>query len=282
MVEWMETRRNPLVHFVLDTVVFWDIQWLWSFRAWKRVNGARLRTWLEAVASLEALSSLAILPFENPEWRVPEVTEGPPLVSARRMGHPLLPPDRRVANDFELGKPGEILIITGSNMSGKSTLLRTVGINLVLAYAGAPVCAEDFRCALLHIHTSMRLRDDLEKRISSFYAELLRVKGIIEAARGGSKVLFLVDEIFRGTNSKDRHEGATAVLRQLHSLGSAGLVSTHDLELARLQEMEPAHFRNAHFQESYQDGRISFDFRLREGVSTTTNAIHLIRMVGLG
>ena len=151
----------------------------------------------------------------------------------------------------------------------------------MLAYAGAPACARSFRCALLETHTSMRLRDDLEKRISSFYAELLRVKTIIEAARSGRKVLFLVDEIFRGTNSKDRHEGAMAVLRQLHSLGAAGLVSTHDLELAGLEEMEPGHFRNAHFQESYSDGKISFDFRLMPGVSTSTNAIHLIRMVGL-
>ena len=166
-------------------------------------------------------------------------------------------------------------------MSGKSTLMRTVGINLVLAYAGAPVCARAFRCAVLEVHTSMRLRDDLEKRISSFYAELLRLKGLVEAAREGRKTLFLVDEIFRGTNSKDRREGAAAVLRQLRDLGAAGLVSTHDLDLATLEAEDPAHFRNFHFEEHFTDGRIEFDFKLRPGVSTTTNAIHLIRMVGL-
>ena len=198
------------------------------------------------------------------------------------MAHPLLPADTRVGNDLRLGGRGEVHIITGSNMSGKSTLMRTVGVNLVLAYAGAPVCARTFRCAALELHTSMRLKDDLEKRISSFYAELLRIKGIVEAAKAGRQVLFLVDEIFRGTNSKDRHAGAMAVLRQLHALGAAGLVSTHDLELARLEAMEPSSFRNFHFQERYEDGKIGFDYRMAPGVSTTTNAMHLLRMVGLG
>lgn len=280
--EYVETRRNPILHFIVNTLFLWDIQWLWAFRRWRRENGPSLRTWLETVARMESLSSLATLPFENPSWSFPEVAEGGPLADAVAMAHPLLPADVRVGNDLRLGRPGEILIITGSNMSGKSTLMRTVGINLVLAYAGAPVCAASFRCAPVEVNTSMRLRDDLEKRISSFYAELLRIKGIVEAARRGRKVLFLVDEIFRGTNSKDRHEGATAVLRQLHDLKAAGLVSTHDLELARLEEMEPGHFRNHHFQESYSEGKINFDFRLRPGVSTTTNAIQLIRMVGLG
>jgi Flp pilus assembly protein TadB len=281
MADWMETRRNPLVHFVVDTAFLWDIQWLWAFRRWKRGNGPRLRGWLDAIARVEALSSLAIPAFENPDWVFPEIAEEGPLLQARDMGHPLIPAGRRVANDFALDRPGEIRIITGSNMSGKSTLLRTVGVNLVLAYAGAPVCASSFRCVPLEIHTSMRLRDDLEKRVSSFYAELLRIKGIVEAAKAGGRVLFLVDEIFRGTNSRDRHEGAETVLRRLHDLGASGLVSTHDLELARLQEMAPGHFRNAHFQESYVDGEIRFDFRLREGVSKTTNAMHLIRMAGL-
>jgi DNA mismatch repair ATPase MutS len=197
------------------------------------------------------------------------------------MGHPLLDPRARVRNDLRLGGAGETLIITGSNMSGKSTLLRTVGVNLALAYAGGPVCAEAFGCDLFEVHTSMRLRDDLEKRISSFYAELLRLKTLVEAARAGRPVLFLVDEIFRGTNSKDRHAGAAAVLRRLRDLGASGLVSTHDLDLAALADEDPAHFRNFHFEEHFDGGRIAFDFKLRPGVSTTTNAIHLIRMVGL-
>lgn len=301
LADHLETRLNPVLHFLVNALFLWDLQWLWVFRGWRRENGPSLRTWLDALARLEILSSLAIPAFENPDWAFPEIaagvsatattkplggagkagTEGP-LVDARAMAHPLLPADTRVGNDLRLGGRGEVLIITGSNMSGKSTMMRTVGVNLVLAYAGAPVCARGFRCAALELHTSMRLKDDLEKRISSFYAELLRIKGIVEAARAGRQVLFLVDEIFRGTNSKDRHAGAMAVLRQLHALGAAGLVSTHDLELAQLEAMEAGSFHNFHFQERYEDGKIGFDYKMAPGVSTTTNAMHLLRMVGLG
>jgi hypothetical protein len=280
--EHMETRLNPVLSFLVNAFMLWDIQWLWAFRRWRGENGKSLRAWLDTIARLETLSSLAIPAFENPDWTFPEVRDGEPLVDARQMAHPLIPKRVRVGNDLRIGKPGEVLIITGSNMSGKSTMMRTVGVNLVLAYSGAPVCANGFRCARVEVNTSMRLKDDLEKRISSFYAELLRIKGIVEAAKSGKKVLFLVDEIFRGTNSKDRHEGAMTVLRQLHGLKAAGLVSTHDLELARLEAMEPESFRNHHFQEKYEDGKIRFDYKMEDGVSRTTNAIHLIRMVGLG
>ncbi|MDQ3002651.1 MAG: DNA mismatch repair protein [Fibrobacterota bacterium] len=280
--EHMETRLNPVLSFLVNALLLWDIQWLWAFRRWRGENGKSLRTWLDTLAALETLSSLALPAFENPDWVFPELHEGEPLLDAGQMAHPLIPKTVRVGNDLRIGKPGEVLIITGSNMSGKSTLMRTVGVNLVLAYSGAPVCAQAFRCARLEVYTSMRLKDDLEKRISSFYAELLRIKGIVEAAKSGKQVLFLVDEIFRGTNSKDRHEGAMTVLRQLHGLKAAGLVSTHDLELARLEELEPESFRNHHFQEQYEDGKIRFDYRMEDGVSRTTNAIHLIRMVGLG
>jgi hypothetical protein len=285
LAEHLETRLNPILHHSVNILFLWDIQWLWVFRAWRRDNGTELRAWLDILAHLETLSSLAIPAFENPDWAFPDIAEAEktgPLIEAADMAHPLIPKGIRVGNDLRLGAPGEILIITGSNMSGKSTLMRTVGANLVLAYAGSPVCAGAFRCGRVEVHTSMRLKDDLEKRISSFYAELLRIKGIVEAAQAGRQVLFLVDEIFRGTNSKDRHAGAMAVLKQLHGLKAAGLVSTHDLELAQLEAMEPGSFRNFNFQEQYADGRISFDYRMRAGVSTTTNAMHLLRMVGLG
>jgi hypothetical protein len=300
LAEHLETRLNPILHHTVNILFLWDIQWLWVFRAWRRRNGSGLRAWLDILAHLETLSSLAVPAFENPDWAFPRIAgaeEDGPLIEAAGMAHPLIPQSIRVGNDLRLASPGDILIITGSNMSGKSTLMRTVGANLVLAYAGAPVCAVAFRCGRVEVHTSMRLKDDLEKRISSFYAELLRIKGIVEAARAGRQMLFLVDEIFRGTNSKDRHAGAMAVLKQLRGLKAAGLVSTHDLELARLEGagamegregmqgvkgMEPGGFRNFHFQEQYAEGKISFDYRMRPGVSTTTNAMHLLRMVGLG
>lgn len=285
LADHLETRFNPMLHFIVNILFLWDLQWLWVFRAWRRENGAALRGWLDILARLETLSSLANPAYENPEWVFPAISAegGPgPLLEAESLAHPLIPKGIRVGNGIRLASPGEVLIITGSNMSGKSTMMRTVGANLVLAYAGAPVCAGAFRCGRLEIHTSMRLKDDLEKRISSFYAELLRLKGIVEAARAGRNVLFLVDEIFRGTNSKDRHAGAMSVLRRLRGLHAAGLVTTHDLELARLEEIEPGGFRNFHFEEQYAEGGIAFDYRMRPGVSTSTNAMHLLRMVGLG
>jgi MutS domain V len=282
IVEYLATRQNPILHFLVNSLFLWDIQWLWQIRKWRNDNASHFLPWLETIARIESLSSLAVLAFENPDWAFPLVAESGPLLEAKLMAHPLIPAKMRVGNDLRLSKPGEVLIITGSNMSGKSTLMRTVGVNLVLAYAGAPVCAQSFQCRPMQIYTSMRLRDDLEKRISSFYAELLKIKQIVEAARSGSKVLFLVDEIFRGTNSKDRHAGAMAVLRQLHDLGASGIVSTHDLELAQLEQMEPGFFRNQHFQETYTDGKIHFDFKIADGVSATTNAMHLLKMVGLG
>jgi DNA mismatch repair ATPase MutS len=166
-------------------------------------------------------------------------------------------------------------------MSGKSTLLRTVGINLVLAYAGAPVCASVFRCPVMDIYTSMRTSDKLEEGISSFYAELLRVKMIIEAARSGKPLLFLLDEIFKGTNSMDRHTGASMLIKKLSGFGAMGLVSTHDLELAELEKNSGSRIMNYHFQEYYENNEIHFDYKLRPGVSNTRNAIYLMKMAGI-
>ncbi len=282
IAEWLDVRANPLVHFVLNFLFLWDLQWLIGFQGWKLRSGKALRMWLECIATLEALSSLAAIRFENPDWCFPSFSEGGQAsVRAESLGHPLLLSRDRVRNDFTLGDPGCGLILTGSNMTGKSTWLRTVGINLAMAYTGAPVCARELSTHLFHLHTSMRLHDDLDQGISSFYAELLRLRGLLDAARSGGQVLFLVDEIFRGTNSVDRVAGAIEVLLQLARLGCTGIVSTHDLELGRLAESHPNLFRNGHFSEHFEDGKIRFDFRLQSGISTTRNAIHLMRLAGV-
>jgi len=195
------------------------------------------------------------------------------------MGHPLLI-NTCVANSLKFEPPENILLITGSNMSGKSTLLRTVGINLVLAYAGGNVCAKTFKCSIMDIYTCMRVNDDLEKNISSFYAELLRIKMIVNAVEEGQTVFFLLDEIFKGTNSIDRHTGAKALIMKLSKAKVLGLVSTHDLELGDL-EKESNKVKNYHFQESYKDNEIYFDYKLRPGVSTTRNAAFLMKMAGI-
>lgn len=278
---WLQMRNNPPVHFALSVLFLWDLQWVTRAESWRRRNGARIRGWLSSLAEFEALGSLAIIPFENPEWPFPEVTEqrAEPFDGVE-LGHPLLPAKVRVTNSLRIDRPGSVCLITGSNMSGKSTFLRTVGVNLVLAYAGAPVCARALGCAYMPLYTSMRVTDDLGAGVSSFYAELLRVKTIIEASRK-EPVFWLIDEIFRGTNSRDRIAGAREVLKELSAMNATGLVSTHDLELSQLAQETPERFHNYHFSEQYTEDGIVFDHRLKLGESQTTNAVYLMKHLGI-
>lgn len=280
MTKRLEVQHHPLPHFLLNILFLWDIQYLRRTESWKVKWGKQLRPWLADLGAAEGLASLAIIAHDHPDWTFPEVVEGEPRVEAEGIGHPLLPDDRRVTNSVPLEGPGSVLVITGSNMSGKSTFLRTIGINLVLAYAGAPVCATRFRCTLVDVYTSMRNVDNLEKSISSFYAELLRMKMIVDAAGKDRPMLFLLDEIFRGTNSIDRYAGAVTVLKKLSDKGAMGLVSTHDLELGELAD-ESDRFHAYHFEEHYVDDEIRFDYKLRTGISTTRNAMQLMKMVGI-
>ncbi|MDF2630822.1 MAG: mismatch repair protein [Symbiobacteriaceae bacterium] len=281
LAERISNRENAMF-MIINILILWDYQCMVALEEWKGESGKRLGTWLDVLAEVEALSSLANIRFEHPDWVMPEVAEasGQSGLSARKLGHPLIT-SGRVANDFDLHAPARITVLTGSNMSGKSTFLRTVGINLVLAYAGAPVCAEAFHCSQMFLWTSMRTKDNLEQSISSFYAEVLRTKRIVDAARSTKPVCFLIDEIFKGTNSHDRHQGAKALIVQLQKEGAFGLISTHDLELGDLERESLGRIKNYHFREFYQDGQIHFDYILRPGVSTTRNALYLIRMIGI-
>ncbi len=281
IVENMDLRYVPMFHVLLNLLVMWDYQCIIALERWKERSGKYFHQWLQAVADVEALSSLAVICYDHKEWVFPEIVTDGQIFKASDLGHPLIPDSSRVCNDLELNQQRNILIITGSNMSGKSTLLRTVGINLVLAFAGAPVCAQKLQCSMMGIYSSMRVNDSLEQNISSFYAELLRVKMIVDASRKSKPMIFLLDEIFRGTNSKDRHLGAITVLKKMNKKGIIGLVSTHDLELGELEKESSLQVRNYHFEESYQDNEIHFDYQLKPGVSTTTNAIYLMKMVGI-
>lgn len=281
LFDLIDIRYVPLYQVICNALVLWELHCVRALERWKADSGPAFRHWLMALGEAEALSSLAIIRHDQPDWAVPAFAAGPQTFAAKDIGHPLLPAHQRVSNDLALGGQEQILLITGSNMSGKSTLLRTVGINLVLAYAGAPVCAKELRCSRMEIYSSMRISDNLEKSISSFYAELLRVKMIIEAAGKRKQMLFLLDEIFRGTNSRDRHIGARTVMERLSREGAMGLVSTHDLELGDLAEKRELRIRNYHFREGYEAGRISFDYRLHPGISTTSNAIYLMKLVGI-
>lgn len=278
ITDWISGRWNGF-YLIFDIITLWDYQLLIALEKWKAKSGGRLNTWLEVIGELEALSSLAVIRFDHPGWVMPVVSQGCPVFQAEGLGHPLLS-ENRVCNTLRLEETARILLITGSNMSGKSTLLRTAGISLVLAYAGSPVCAKSFYCSMMDLYTCMRVSDNIEKSISSFYAELLRVKMVIEAVEAGKPVFFLLDELFKGTNSADRHTGARVLINKLSKANILGLVSTHDLELGELAESN-GNIGNYHFREYYEENRIHFDYILRPGISTTRNAIYLMKMAGI-
>lgn len=274
----MISERNSSFYIVINIFFLWDYQCMIQLEKWKLQYGRLLPGWFKAMGEFEALSSIANIPFEHEDWAEPKFKENV-TVEAENLGHPLLG-TARVCNDVVIKKPADIILITGSNMSGKSTFLRTIGVNLVLAYTGSTVCASNFTCSILNIYTCMRIGDNLEKSISSFYAEILRIKMIVEASKRGENVFFLLDEIFKGTNSSDRHTGAKLLIKQLGDTGASGIVSTHDLELADLEE-EYIRIKNYHFQEYYKDNELKFDYKLRQGVSTTRNAMYLIKLAGI-
>lgn len=276
-----EIRSNPLGHLIVNAVWLWDIQCVIKADALKKKYGSDFRKWIETIGSFEVFSSLSIARFENPEWVFPSFRESGVGFGATRMGHPLLHKNVSVDNDFTIEQGGSVAIVTGSNMSGKSTFLRSVGVNTVLAYTGAPVCASSFVCPIVTIYSSMRINDDLSSKVSTFYAELLRIKKIVEAVKRDEIILFLLDELFRGTNSQDSHDGAVAVLHALSNKKSIGIVSTHDLDLCKLAEKDPIRFVNFHFEEYYRDDTVAFDYKLKSGQSTTKNAMFLIKMIGV-
>jgi len=272
-------RSSAFLNFLLNALLLWDYHCIFQLENWKQNHGKGIRKWLETIGQLEALSSLAVVRCINPTWCNPDIVDSNLEFVSKALGHPLIISDKRVHNDFAISN--NLGVITGSNMSGKTTLLRTVGINLVLAYAGAPVCADKLRCSLMDIFTSMRITDDLNSGISSFYAELLRIKMIIEHSHTKRPMLFLIDEIFRGTNSKDRILGARSVLKNLSKPWVIGLISTHDFELCDLENDKDISIKNYNFTEHYINNEIKFDYKLRSGRCQTTNAQYLMKMVGI-
>lgn len=270
--------RNNTFFIIINILLLWDYRCMIEFEKWKSINRRSLKKWIDTIGEFEALSSIANIVYENPDWVMPVISHKKNVVIAEKIGHPLL--NKRVCNDISINNRKRILIITGSNMSGKSTFLRTIGVNLILSYIGCSVCAKKFECSIMDIYTCMKISDNLEKNISSFYAEILRVKMITDSIKNDDNIFVLLDELFKGTNSKDRHDGAEALIRQLGSKGACGLISTHDLELGNL-EYEYDKVKNYHFKEYYKDDKLKFDYKIREGVSTTSNAMYLIKMVGI-
>ncbi|MCM2316735.1 MAG: DNA mismatch repair protein MutS [Thermoanaerobaculia bacterium] len=280
LVELLDSVRN--VFFVaIAPVLLWRTNLAIRVVAWRERHGADVARWIDSAADLEALLSLAAWAFEKPGHAYPEIVEGPPRVEATALGHPLIPADRRIDNDVAIGSPTRLLIVSGSNMSGKSTMMRAIGVNSVLALAGAPVCAAGMRLTAVRIGASIRINDSLAAGQSKFYAEILRLRQIVDMTGEGPGVLFLLDEILHGTNSHDRLIGAEAVIRTLVSRSAIGLVSTHDLALARMADDLGELARNVHFEDHMEGDRMVFDYRMRDGIVAKSNALALMRAVGL-
>jgi hypothetical protein len=284
-----DLRFSGTTYVPVQLLTMWDFHVLALIERWKRIAGKRVRAWLEMLGELEALAALATLAHDEPEWALPDIGDGDAL-AAGRLGHPMLPRAVRVDNDVTVGPPGTVLLVTGSNMSGKSTLLRAIGLNAVLALAGGPVCARAMRMPVVDLRTSIHIEDSLVRGVSFFMAQLQRMKEIVSAAdasstSNGPRVLYLLDEILQGTNTAERRIAATRVIRHLVDRGALGAVTTHDLEIATdpalIDAADPVHFTET-VEGSVGEATMNFDYLLRPGVATSTNALKLMEIVGLG
>ena len=276
-------RQNPVLWFWLNALVPWDLYVAHRLRRCQADLQTRLPGWLDCWFELEALNSLATFAYLNPAAIYPAIlAAGEPLLVGTAVGHPLIPDDSRICNDFRIGNIGEIAIITGSNMAGKSSFLRTLGVNLVLAYAGGPVLAQSFQVRLFRLYTSIRVADSVTDGFSYFYAEVRRLQGLLAALGEEDErpLFFLIDEIFRGTNNRERLIGSRSFVRALVGGRGVGLIATHDLELVKLADENTA-VRNFHFRDDVVDGQMVFDYALRPGPCPTTNALKIMRLAGL-
>jgi hypothetical protein len=281
ILDRFDYRLNPLVFLPLNTFLLWDLRQVLSLEKWKSVHSTDIGKWFETMAEMEALNSIGRLAFNHPGWTFPVLTEEQGDYSGASIGHPLIPESTRVNNDFSTsGKPA-IALITGSNMAGKSTFLRSIGVNQVLAMCGAPVCASSLTVSNMRIMSSMRIADNLEENASTFYAELSKLKSIIESVNRFEPVFLLLDEILRGTNSHDRHTGSRALVMQLIRHNACGMLATHDLALTSLVEDYPKAIRNYHFDVSVSGEELYFDYRLKEGVCQSMNASILMKKIGI-
>jgi DNA mismatch repair ATPase MutS len=283
LVELHDWQHNAIFAAVAAAVL-WGTHLALSIEAWRRAHGRHVREWLRVCGEFEALASLSAYRYEHPADPFPELFNGDrqsPLFDGARLGHPLIPATRMVRNDVALGRDIQLLVVSGSNMSGKSTLLRTVGVNAVLAFAGAPVRATRLRLSPLRIGATLRIQDSLQEGRSRFFAEISRIREVADLAAGPTPVLFLLDELLHGTNSHDRAVGAAGVLRALVERGGIGLVTTHDLALTAIADDFHGHAANVHFDDRFEGGTIAFDYVMKPGPVTRSNALALMRAVGL-
>ncbi len=279
-VSYFELRFQGLIYPFANMFLLWDVHCTVRLETWQQRFGKAARDWFLVLGEIEGLSSLAGLSFDEPKYCFPQLVEEPRFL-AENLAHPLIPSASRVGNDVSLPGKSSALLVTGSNMSGKSTLLRSLGVAYALAYSGGPVCASRFEIGSLRLATSLRIRDSLEEGVSHFYAELHKLKAVLDATTEPLPVLFLLDEILHGTNSRERQIGARWMLAQLLERGALGAVSTHDMELCRLSPELMTHTRLVHLREDVKGQEMTFDYRLREGPVSEGNALRLMRRIGL-
>ncbi|SHE96638.1 MutS domain V [Cnuella takakiae] len=276
-----DLRLNVFVFLFINSFLLWDIRQLLALKRWRRSNEQQAAIWFETVAQFEVLTSLATLRFNNPGWAQPKFVSGYFEWEGETIGHPLLKEEQRVCSDFALSGKGQVALITGSNMAGKSTFLRSLGVNTVLAQMGAVVCAQSLSLSPVVLMSSMRIADNLAENTSTFYAELKKLKSIIDAVKEGQPLFILLDEILRGTNSLDRHTGSKALIGQLLKAQRVAVLATHDVELARLESLYPNQLANYHFDVQVAGQELYFDYKLKQGVCTNLNASVLMQKIGI-
>jgi len=280
LVDLILSRNNVFVR-IIDVPLMYSVQLALAAERWRKAHGHAVKQWIAIVGEMEALISLAAYSYEHPDDPFPDLTTEVTSFEAEGLGHPLLPNASCVRNNIAISHDTRVLLVSGSNMSGKSTLLRAVGINTVLAMAGAPVRARRLRLSPLRVGACIRINDSLQEGSSRFYAEITRLRQILDLTGGVPPALFLLDELLQGTNSRDRRIGGEGIVRALVDRGSIGLVSTHDLALADIGGSLDGHLRNVHFQDELTNGRMTFDYKLRHGVVTKSNGLELMRSIGL-
>lgn len=281
ILERLDLRFNFVVFIPLDILLQWDLQQAIALEKWKKHNHHHVLSWFDALGAFEALSSLATLSFNHPGWVYPEVKAPYFFMKGKEIAHPLIPPAKRISNPVSINSSGEIMLVTGSNMAGKSTYLRSIGINVVLAMAGGPVCAKEFALSSVQLLSSMRIADNLEESTSTFYAELKKLKTVIDKVNNNEPVFILLDEILRGTNSLDRHTGSAALIKQLIKHKAPAIIATHDVELAGIKNEYPSNILNYHFDVQVSNEELYFDYKLKEGVCTSLNASILMKKIGI-
>ena len=280
LVSYLNARLNLLTNIIVNSLLLYDLQCVYRLEKWKHENAGHLKLWLDVINETEVLGSFGTFAFNHPSYIFPRINSEL-SISATNLGHPMLSMNECVPNDIQIGKGQSVLIITGANMAGKSTFLRTSGVNLVLALTGAPVFAAEYACPIIQLRTGMRTADSLKDHQSYFYAELDRLKAIMDELRSDKPLFILLDEILKGTNSTDKQSGSIALLKQLLPHPCLAMIATHDIELGKLEVEYPDHIRNYCFEANIENDQLSFDYKIKPGVAKTMNATFLMRKMGI-